>query len=61
MPYRPSIAHALNSFCIQDRPYLLYTVAATHNILTVNLHYTPALLTHGLAHSPVHTTYKHKA
>ena len=37
MPYRPSIAHALHSFCIQDGPYLPFTVATA---LYYSLYYT---------------------
>ena len=50
MPYRSSITHALNSFCIKDRPYLPRSVATTvsshpyYNSLSmhINMHYIPS-------------------
>jgi len=75
IPYRPSSAHGLHSFCIQARQtiyichaqysnYIVHCSHPQHNSLPmhINMHYTPTN-THPTAfyNSPLHTTNKHKA
>ena len=54
LPHRPSIAHALHSFCIVKTDHIWYAqysnyryIAATHNItlfMHIKMHYTPTTI-----------------